>query len=49
MEFNNRFLRERGMASTSKMEYQFGFLHFPKELNYGYLRFEENGKIPLGR
>ena len=25
------------------------FLHFPKELSYGYLRFEGNGKIPLGR
>ena len=24
-------------------------LHFPKELSYGYLRFEGNGKIPLGR
>ena len=25
------------------------FLHFPNELCYGYLRFEGNGKIPLGR
>ena len=25
------------------------FLHFPNELSYGYLRFEGNGKIPLGR
>ena len=24
-------------------------LHFPKELSYGYLRFEGNGKIALGR
>ena len=24
-------------------------LHFPLELSYGYLRFEGNGKIPLGR
>ena len=24
-------------------------LHFPKELSYGYLRFEGNGKIPWGR
>ena len=24
-------------------------LHFPKELSYGYLRFEGNGKIPLER
>ena len=25
------------------------FLHFLNELCYGYLRFEGNGKIPLGR
>ena len=25
------------------------FLHFPKELSYGYLRFDGNGKISLGR
>ena len=25
------------------------FLHFPNELCYGYLRFEENGKISLGK
>ena len=24
-------------------------LHFPNELCYGYLRFEGNGKISLGR
>ena len=24
-------------------------MHFPKELSYGYFRFEGNGKIPLGR
>jgi hypothetical protein len=24
-------------------------LHFPKELSYGYFRFEGNRKIPLGR
>ena len=24
-------------------------LHFPKQLSYGYLTFEGNGKIPLGR
>jgi hypothetical protein len=47
---NNRFLRERGMASTSKMEYVPGFsLHFPKELSYGYLRFEGNGKNSFGK
>ena len=33
------------MASTPKMEYQI----FPKELSFGYLRFEGNGKIPLRR
>ena len=39
--FNNRFLRERGMASTLKMEYIPGFsMHFPNKLSYGYLRFE---------
>ena len=47
--FNNRFLRERGMASNPKMEYQVFSLHFPKELSYGYLRFEGNWKIPLER
>jgi hypothetical protein len=25
------------------------FFHFPNELCYGYLRFEEIQKIPLGR
>jgi hypothetical protein len=25
------------------------FLYFPNELSYGYLRFEGNEKIPLGR
>ena len=25
------------------------FLHFPNELSYGYLRFEGNGEIPMGR
>ena len=43
---NNSILRERGMASTPEMEYVPDFsLHFPKELTYGYLRFEENGKV----
>ena len=41
---NNRFLRKRGM------EYLPGFsLNFPKELSYGYLKFEGNGKISLGK
>ena len=48
--FINRFLRERGMASTPKMEYVPGFyFHFPKELSYGYLRFEGNGKNLSGK
>jgi hypothetical protein len=39
--FNNRVLRERGMASTPKMKYLPGFsLHFLEELSYGYLSFE---------
>ena len=44
IHFNNRFLRERGMTSTPKMEYKVS-LHFTKELNYGYLRFEGNRKF----
>ena len=28
---------------------QIFFFHFPNELCYGYLRFEENGENPLGR
>jgi hypothetical protein len=53
---NNRFLRERGMASTPKMEYQVFLSIFQNNsamartatavLGYGYLRFEGNGKIP---
>ena len=35
-------MRERAIMSNLT-------LHFPKELSYGYLRFEGNGKIPLGR
>jgi hypothetical protein len=38
------------MASYPKMEYIPGFsLHFPKELSYGYLRFEGNGKKSFGK
>ena len=37
------------MVSNPKMDYRTFFLHFPKELSYGYCRFEGNGKIPLGR
>ena len=40
---NRSSRRKRGMASNPL------FLHFPNELSYGYLRFEGNGKIPLGR
>jgi hypothetical protein len=37
-------LRERGFQPQNGIP---GFsLHFPKELSYGYLRFEGNGKIP---
>ena len=41
--------RKRGMASTPLFIIPEFFLHFPNELSYGYLRFEGNGKIPLGR
>ena len=41
--------RKRGMASNPLFIIPDLFLHFPNELCYGYLRFEENGKIPLGR
>jgi polyphosphate kinase len=49
--FNDRFLRERGMASNPKMEYQVFLCIFQKNsATYGYLRFEGNGKkaIPKG-
>ena len=56
LNFGNRYEEdlttgwERGMASNPKMEYVPGFSwHFPKEISYGYLRFEGNGKILLGR
>jgi hypothetical protein len=41
--------RRRGMASNPLFIIPDFFLHFPSELSYGYLRFEGNGKIPLGR
>ena len=38
------------MAFDPKMDYHtFFFLHFPKGLSYGYLRFEVNGKISMER
>ena len=38
-------MTEKGIASVPKMDYIPGFsLQFPKELNYGYLRFEEKGE-----
>ena len=37
------------MVSNPLFILSYFFLHFPKELSYGYLRFEGNGKIPLGR
>ena len=40
---------ERGLASTPLFIIPGFSLHFPKELSYGYLWFEGNGKIPLGR
>ena len=47
--FNRSSRRKRGMASNTLFIIPDFFLDFPNELSYGYLRFEENGKIPLGR
>ena len=48
--FNNKFLTERGMAGVHPQNGIPGFsLHFPKEPSYGYLKFEGNRIIPLGR
>ena len=41
--------RKRGLASNPLFIIPGFFLHFSLELSYGYLRFEGNGKIPLGR
>ena len=46
---NRPNLVERGLASTPLFIIPGFSLHFPLELSYGYLRFEGNGKIPLGR
>ena len=43
--FNRSSRRKRGMGSNPKMEYQVFLCIFQK--NYGYLRFEGNGKISL--
>ena len=40
---------KRGMASNPLFIIPDFFWYFPNELSYGYLRFERNGKIPLGR
>ena len=41
--------RKRGMASKPLFIIPDFFLHFTNELSYGYLRYEGNWKIPLGR
>ena len=41
--------RKRDLASNPLFIIPGFFLHFSLELSYGYLRFEGNGKIPLGR
>ena len=47
--FNRRCWRKRGLSSNPLFIIPGFSLHFPWELSYGYLRFEGNGKIPLGR
>ena len=42
---NNRFLRESGMASTLKMEYQFFFCIFQKNSAMATLGLKEIGKF----
>ena len=46
---NRSSWRKRGVASTPLLMIPGFFLHFSLEPSYGYLRFEGNGKIPLGR
>ena len=41
--------RKSSLASNPLFIIPGFFLHFSLELSYGYLRFEGNGKIPLGR
>ena len=46
--FNRSSRRKRGIASNPLFIIPDFFLHFPKELSYGYLRFDGNGKSPFG-
>ena len=48
-KFNRSSRRKRGIASNPLFIIPDFFLHFPNELCYGYIRFEGNGKIPVGR
>ena len=47
--FNTSTWRKSGLASNPLFILPGFFLHFSLELSYGYLWFEGNGKIPLGR
>ena len=47
--FNRSSRRKRGTASNPLFIIPDFFLHFPNELCNGYLKFEGNGKISLGR
>ena len=49
ISLNRLCWRKRGLASNPLFIIPGFSLHFPWELSYGYLRFEGNGKIPLGR
>ena len=49
ISLNRLYRRKRGMASNPLFTIPDFCLHFPNELCYGYLRFEENWKIPFGR
>ena len=49
LHFNRSSRRKRGNGVQPTFHNTRLFLHFPNELYYGYLRFEGNGKIPLGR
>ena len=49
LSFNISTWRKSGLASNPLFIIPGFFLHFSLELSYGYLWFEGNGKIPLGR
>ena len=49
ISFNISTWRKSGLASNPLFILPGFFLHFSLELSYGYLWFEGNGKIPLGR